>query len=729
MTTWHRGSAAAASALAAGLLTVVTAILHWGFSPSQGFVRTFYPTGDFNSAPAPERRATEVSLDFMRHIPSLPRRSFGVQWKGYWYVPESRALDLLVRSDDEIQVLVDSTALIRRNPRERQRTSQRSLTLAAGTHEIVIRYRQHGRGMGLGVFASVPGSVQAPLPSEFIFTKPVTRLDMAIATAVRWLAAFSALAWMLAAGVAIAGRLAQARRGWWRLDLATPRVLASRLRPIAGPALVGPVVLFLLGPITIHTANSYEFVVPFTEIVWPWATGAIVLTWTLLLMLSAVVCLLSERLARIAASVLLAVGFLLWVQGTFLVPDYGPMYGEALDLGAHAGRVPYELALWAGVLALAIAYARQVSAVGSTLSLLFVGLQIGAAVLSLANPSKPREDPQAAWATPPPEMYTLSRTRNVLHIVLDAYLSELFGEAVAEDRAYFDRTFSGFVFFADHLGAFPTTRASMPAMLTGEAYRNQEPFEAFRRRVMQRRSIASTLGEHGFEVRSITFHQGEHLAAYSGRGPKVRYTIPTPFGSYADYVRFTALQLFDFAAFRYVPQVLKAFVYNDDAWLWQRGLSANTLESQRSRMARPSNHAAFLADMADRLTLGVDGPVYQYIHVAVPHPPVVVDADCSFVALRPTSRQAYGAQSRCAVTMVGKILDRLRVLGVYRPVDRRPGVGPRLAGDQTGPSTRRCGHSGRRPAGGCPAGHAAAGREGSGRLRTAACLDGAHRYH
>ncbi len=87
MTTWHRVSAAAASALAAALLTVATAILHWGLTPSQGFVRTFYPTGDFNSAPAPERRATEVSLDFMRHIPSLPRRSFGVQWKGFWVRP------------------------------------------------------------------------------------------------------------------------------------------------------------------------------------------------------------------------------------------------------------------------------------------------------------------------------------------------------------------------------------------------------------------------------------------------------------------------------------------------------------------------------------------------------------------------------------------------------------------------------------------------------------------
>ena len=545
--------------LIAAVLTVATAVAHYGLAPRMGFVRSFYPTAEFGSVPVQQARATDVSLDFLRFTPSLPRRSFGVQWKGFWYVPAPRTLDLHVRSDDEVQVLVDSHEVIRRNPRERQRMSQRPLTLAEGAHEIVIRYRQHGRGMGLGVFASVPGSAPAPLPIEFIFTEPVTPLAMAIASAVPWLAALSALAWMMAAGIAIRSRFA-AGRAWWRLDLATPRVFVNRLRLVAGPALVGPVVLFLLGPITIHAANPDEFVVPFAEIVWPWATGAIALAWTLLLVLSAVACALSERLARMAASVLLAVGLLLWVQGTFLVPDYGPLYGEALDLSAHAGRVPYEMALWAGVLALAVIHARRVSAMATTLSLLFVGLQIAAAFVALAIPLQPREAAPAGWRSPPPEMYTLSRSKNVIHIVLDGYLSELFAEAVAEDRAYFDRTFSGFVFFADHLGAFPTTRASMPAMLTGEVYRNEEPFDTFLRRVLQQRSIASALSEHRFKVRSITFHQTDHMATDAARSPAVQYNIPTPFGSYSDYVRFMALQLFDFAAFRYVPQVLKASV-------------------------------------------------------------------------------------------------------------------------------------------------------------------------
>ena len=82
-------------------------------------------------------------------------------------------------------------------------------------------------------------------------------------------------------------------------------------------------------------------------------------------------------------------------------------------------------------------------------------------------------------------------------------------------------------------------------------------------------------------------------------------------------------------------------------------------------MVRPSNHAAFLTEMADRLTVGGDRPVYQFIHVALPHPPLVLDAGCTFIARASTTRGPYAAQSRCAVTVVGRLLDRLRALGIY----------------------------------------------------------------
>jgi hypothetical protein len=645
-------------------LTALATVLHWRFMPRAGLIRSFYPTGNFTSRPASEDPTSDVSLAFVTQNPSLPRRSFGVQWRGFWYLYESRTIDLQVASNDDVLVLVDSVAVIRHNARSGPQTVRRSVNLADGVHEIVIRYRQHGSGMGLIVSSSLPDGKLRALSAASVFAEPVGRADVAIASATPWLMTIAGFVWLASAALAVAGRFgASPHHG--AIDRPTRAAFRSRLRLLAGPALVGPVVMFLVGPLTVYSANREEFVVPFTGVLWPWVIGAIAVSWAVVVAPGTVIGLFSERLTRIWAAVLLAVGFLLWAQGTVMVVDYGPLYGEALNFQPHAGRVPYELALWAAVLILAIVYAPTLSRIGLSLSLLFVGLQVVAAVVSMAFTKNTLSPGEGGWSTPPTAMYALSRSKNVIHIVLDAYMSELFGEAARHDPGYFNRTFAGFVYFPDHLGAFPTTRASMPAMLTGEVYRNAEPFQQFLARTLQHRSIATVLAAQGFEVHSITFQRGEHPSAVSARRPVVRYTIPTPYGTYDDYVRFSALQLFDLAALRHAPQVLKAFVYNDDEWLWQRFLPPDALTNQRSRTARASSHAAFLTELTEGLTVGVDAPVYQFIHVAIPHPPIVLDAECRFVERGTTSRNSYAEQSRCAVTIVGRLLDRLRALGLY----------------------------------------------------------------
>ena len=56
---------------------------------------------------------------------------------------------------------------------------------------------------------------------------------------------------------------------------------------------------------------------------------------------------------------------------------------------------------------------------------------------------------------PPPEIFKLSSTRNIIHIVLDAFPTYTFVDILNADRSAFDRDWSGFTFFPDHLGAYP----------------------------------------------------------------------------------------------------------------------------------------------------------------------------------------------------------------------------------------------------------------------------------
>ena len=118
----------------------------------------------------------------------------------------------------------------------------------------------------------------------------------------------------------------------------------------------------------------------------------------------------------------------------------------------------------------------------------------------------------AKWRGPSDSMFDLSRTKNVIHIVLDGFQSDVFDDILREDRERLDKSFSGAVFFADHAGAFPTTIASIPAMLTGDtSYRNEQPLQSYFRDRFEHGSLFKSLRAAGYRVDNITTWQFEQF--------------------------------------------------------------------------------------------------------------------------------------------------------------------------------------------------------------------------
>ena len=356
---------------------------------------------------------------------------------------------------------------------------------------------------------------------------------------------------------------------------------------------------------------------------------------------------------------------LLWAQGNLLVADYGLLDGGGLDLTPPAGRVPFEAALWIGVLALALGFAGAVSRAAPTASALLVGLQAAVLLLPPLAPAALGPESRGAaesWRLPPAEIYELSADRNLIHIVLDMFPSHNFAEIREGDRPAFDREWSGFTFFRDHLGAFRTTMGSMPAMLTGVAWRNEEPFDRYARR---HPSVFHALGRHGYRLRSLTAHPPDHPRdRFPGAEGAVRYTIPSPYGSYRDYVDSASAQLLDLSLFRHAPHRFKARIYRDDRWLLQQ-----RIEARRGAAApawRSFGDAVFLQEFASRITAAGDAPVYSFLHLITPHPPIATDAECVYPGRRlRLTRAGYLAQAQCALRAVRTLLDRLRDLGLY----------------------------------------------------------------
>jgi hypothetical protein len=423
----------------------------------------------------------------------------------------------------------------------------------------------------------------------------------------------------------------------------------SRVTHLIAPALLVVLPLCLFGPHTIFAGNVAEFSAPFWVLVRPLLLAGAALVLTLINIGTVLPQVLFPRYVVLLA----AVGIVIWIQGNFLVPDYGAFTGAAIDWTVDAWRNPYEIALWIAVPVLAVVAAKYLFPIAPFASAVLVALQVAALVISIvrADSSTPAE-----WRGTTDAIFELSRTRNVIHIVLDAFQGDVFGEILAEDRPMLDRAFSGAVYFANHTGAFPTTIVSIPAMLTGKVYRNDRPLQRYVHEILAEASIFKSLRANGYRVDSATgMHHGREAATNYVR-------LRRPYVSYDDYIQFTAWQLADLSVFRHAPHILRPAIFNNESWRLQTVFGPGDTKSRRHHSV---NGAVVLGEFATRLKPSTDEPLHKYIHVGIPHRPVTVNGKCEHIGVLRGTRANYKEQARCAVKRVAEILDRLKEAGVY----------------------------------------------------------------
>ena len=423
----------------------------------------------------------------------------------------------------------------------------------------------------------------------------------------------------------------------------------SRLEEIVAPALLVVLPLCFFGPYTIFSGNEAEFSAPFWALVRPLLLAGAGIALALI----AVGLILPDTVFRAYVALLFSLGIVIWIQGNFLVADYGAFTGVAIDWTVESWRNPYEITMWIAVPVLAVAAAKHVHRIATFASAVLVTLQAIALITSVVGADS---SASSRWQGPSDSMFELSRTRNVLHIVLDAFQSDVFGEILAEERPRLDRSLSGAVFFANHTGAFPTTITSIPAMLTGKVYRNEGPLQRYMRDILKEGSIFTSLRAGGYraDAASGMFHGSESATNY--------FRLRRPHVSYDEYLQFTAWQLADLSMFRHAPHILRPAIHNNESWRLQAMFGPSDTSTRQHHSV---NGAVVLDEFARRLRLATDQPVSKYIHVGIPHRPVVVNGNCEFIGVVRSTRAAYKEQARCAVKRTAEILDRLKELGVY----------------------------------------------------------------
>jgi len=421
------------------------------------------------------------------------------------------------------------------------------------------------------------------------------------------------------------------------------------------PSLLLVLNLFFFLPLAIFQGNQEEFGVSLKSILGEFLLPGLIF---LLLLIGAGLVLPSNP-GRRFTSIVFALAVLVWLQGNLLVWKYGVLTGQPIDWKGHAWSGWLDALVWIGLLSLAVAFSKPISKIVVFGSALLLILQSFSGVYTiLKKPALWKSPAQSSASVSPPQgVFEFSRQENVIQFVLDGFQSDFFQEMVARDQGKYLKALDGFTFFEEATSAFPSTQMSVPALLSGETYKNDIPTYKFIKQINQGRTIGNVLHDRGFDVDLVV---GDTYTR------KVRastvYDIAIPYGyTERQHVRNNAAQMMDLVLFRASPQPVKRLVYNDQLWLFQR-LFASKTENLEYRLF---SHRAFLDDFIRKAAVAREKPVYKYLHLMTVHPPILVDENCGFRPGLAMIRENRIIQARCALDQFLSLLDRLRSLGIY----------------------------------------------------------------
>jgi hypothetical protein len=426
-------------------------------------------------------------------------------------------------------------------------------------------------------------------------------------------------------------------------------------------------VVFYLAPLDVLLLNAAEIEAS--------PASVVTLTWTLqLVFLAAAVLLLlfsPAGVLRKAACLCLSLAALVYLQGNFLVWDYGPLDGTDIDWQAHNAAGFVEILLWIGLSLLALLFERKLWPHIRTLALIILLLQASSiGILLSSGQSFPRSPPQMARQIDE-GVFAFSADRNVLLIVLDTFASPMFTDVLQRDPGI-EKALDGFINFSDTLGVSPYTLLSIPTILSSRVYENAGTIQAYMGDALGKESLPAVLRDSGYKSDVVTMGTyrdylnwlpGHDLTTvlYDG-GAKVEAKA--------------VLQTWDLALFRYAPHFLKQKVYDRHRWLLQSRFlgedeSTGFVDGSRVMELTPVQSASriLLQRLADLASLDSSAPSFKFIHLFTSHPPFLMTADGRQLTeadyeATPVTQRALDQGAHAMHEVLG-ILDTLRALGVY----------------------------------------------------------------
>lgn len=389
---------------------------------------------------------------------------------------------------------------------------------------------------------------------------------------------------------------------------------------------------FLYAPISVYLANAEEFIFTLAD----FAIVPVVCFLLAAAVFFGVGCLIKGRALSVYCAVLFALGFLSYIQGSFLLKDTGVLNGMPYDPSAHTAEITANCMIWAIVIALCIIFAVRGKKAADRVfkyasGIMSAFLLVALAVLLISAKGEYFEKRSSFVSSK--GLLDASEEDSFILIVPDmfdrTYMDTILAES-PETALFLD----GFTYYPHVRGCYSSTKESIPAFLS-------DP------------ELMSALEKGGFETGIYT---DSRFIPEILREDSVNVAEGT--AHISDIPAFTAV-LYRLAACSYAPDVLRGYV-----WLYGNEFDElYTAEDSRYSVYTISNISFMDALKQNGITVSPNN-VFRMIHLYGSHYPYVTDENLNPIAPSFSDENAVKA-SRGVLEILYEYISALKRAGIY----------------------------------------------------------------
>ncbi|WP_282010039.1 sulfatase-like hydrolase/transferase [Nitrospina watsonii] len=414
-------------------------------------------------------------------------------------------------------------------------------------------------------------------------------------------------------------------------------------------ASVLPFIAIWVAPLTFYFGNIEEVKFSLSEVVWQ-VTGIFVASILVIFLVLTIVSKYPKFYLGLSG-LLVGLSTACWVQSQLFVWDLGPLDGRGIDWGQWILHMWGEGLVWAiiALFSVFVFAGRKTRVAHLFLQWIylvgFISILLGYFAISDQSAEKfPEKEDELKTAL------DFHPDNNILILLFDTFQSdyfELIKNRYPEEVDFLD----GFTFYRNTISHYPTTRASLPSLLTGSLYKNEEEFPAYLETAYSKFNIKDYFKKEGYDSKVI----GEVKPYSVTRNDILRHFNVNDFSSWLKYL--------DFSLFKVSPTVIKPLVYNNGDWFLSffgrdeyppgaHGTDIRLLELFEKKANFGSNSGK---------------GVFRFIHFLAPHPPWRIDETLKYNPVK--GSEGFLRQARGALKIAERMIEKLKDLNIYNSAE------------------------------------------------------------